>query len=102
MLLSKGIINELMNFNEEVQSNILHQLFRKQNWMNKHTSYDKIRKWVVAGLKGKNGKETDKNLKQLIKEGLIIPKPTSYGLEISLNIEYKDEIVIRISKFYQI
>lgn len=90
-----------MNFDEEIQSNILHQLFRKQKWMANHITYDKIKEWVVAGLKGKNGKETDKNLKQLIKEGLIIPKPTSYGLQISLNIEFREEIMRRIKKFYE-
>jgi hypothetical protein len=87
---------------EEIQSAILHQLFRKQKWMANHMAYDKVKKWVVAGLKGKNGKETDKNMKQLIKEGLVIPKPTSYGLEISLNIESREEIMKRIEKFYEI
>ncbi len=91
-----------MVLDTEIQSTILHQLFRKHKWMANHTAYDKIKKWVVAGLKGKNGKETDRNLKQLIKEGLVISKPTNYGLQISLNIEFKEEIMNRIKKFYTI
>lgn len=91
-----------MPLDEEIQSVILHQLFRKQKWTASHTAYDKIKKWVVAGVKGKNGKETDKNLKQLVKEGLITPKPASYGLQISLNIEFREEIMKRIKKFYEI
>jgi len=30
--------------------------------------------------------------KELIKDGLLFSKPTSYGLEVSLNPERKDEI----------
>ena len=101
MLSSKGIISELMTLDDEMQSIILHQLFRKQKWMANHIAYDKIKKWIVAGLKGRNGKETDKNMKQLVKEGLVIPKPTSYGLQISLNIEFREEIMKRIKKFYE-
>ena len=91
-----------MTWDEEIQSTILHQLFRKQKWLANHIAYDKVKKWVVAGLKGKNGKETDKNMKQLVKEGLVIPKPTNYGLQISLNIEFREEIMRRIKKIYEI
>ena len=87
---------------EEIQANILHQLFRKQKWMANHIAYDKIKKWVVVGLRGKNGKETDRILKQLIRENLILAKPTSYGLQISLNIDHKEEILKRINRFYGI
>ncbi len=90
-----------MDFDEEIQSAILHQLFRKQKWTANHIAYDKVKKWVVAGLKGKNGKETDKNMKQLVKESLVIPKPTNYGLQISLSIEFRKEIMRRI-KVYEI
>jgi len=102
MLPFKGIKSEQMISDEEIQSAILHQLFRKQKWMANHIGYDKIKKWVVAGLRGKNGKETDRSLKQMIKERLIIPKPTNYGLQISLNIEFREEIMRRIKKFYEI
>ena len=102
MFPSKGIVSELMTWGDEIQSAILHQLFRKQKWMANHIAYDKVKKWVVAGLKGKNGKETDKSMKHLVKEGLVIPKPTNYGLQISLNIEFREEIMKRIKKFYEI
>ena len=36
------------------------------------------------------GKDIKKIANQLIKEGLIITKPTSYGLQVSLN---KDRVV---------
>lgn len=91
-----------MTFDEEIQSTILHQLFRKQKWMANHIGYDKIKKWVVTGLRGRNGKETDRSLKQMIREGLIIPKPTNYGLQISLNIEHREEIMRKIRKFYEL
>ena len=91
-----------MNRDEEIQSSVLFQLFRKQKWMANHIAYDKIKKWVIDSLKGDDGKETDKTLKQLIKEGLIIAKPTNYGLQISLNIELKEKIMERIKKFYPV
>ena len=87
---------------DEIQAVILHQLFRKQKWMANHIAYDKIKKCVVAGLRGKNGKETDRNLKQLIKENLILAKPASYGLQISLNISHKEEILEKIKQFYEV
>jgi hypothetical protein len=36
----------------------------------------------------------------MIKEGLILQKPTSYGIEISLNPEKADEIKGRIRRFF--
>jgi len=87
---------------EEIQSVVLHQMFRKQKWMANHIAYDKIKKWIIVGSRGMNGKEADKNMKQLIKEGLVIPKPTNYGLQISLNLEFREEIMKRIKKFYEV
>jgi hypothetical protein len=40
--------------------------------------------------------------KELIKEGLILVKPTHYGLEVSLNPKEKKKIVEIISKYYRI
>jgi len=45
----------------------------------KHTAKQTILKHF------KNQREADKAYKQLVKDGLIIEHPTSYGMQISLN-----------------
>ncbi len=57
-------------------------------WGGSHTSFDNLPKGFPSHVRG-NVKEVAKNL---IKEDLLISKPTSYGLEVSLNPEKKKEI----------
>jgi len=47
----------------------------------KHTSADNIPKGFPKNERG----EIKKALKNLIREGYVVPKITSYGLEVSLN-----------------
>ncbi len=47
----------------------------------RHTSEDNVTKGFPKHARG----EIKKALKLLINEGYIVPKPTSYGLEVSLN-----------------
>ncbi len=47
----------------------------------RHTSEDNVIKGFPKHARG----ALKKALKVLIKEGYIVPKPTSYGLEVSLN-----------------
>ncbi|MCK4319145.1 hypothetical protein KAW38_01075 [Candidatus Micrarchaeota archaeon] len=67
---------------------ILSKFARHGWWGAKHTSFDNIPKGAPLHLRGiiKGAAE------QLIKDGLLVKKPTSYGLETSLNFERKDEI----------
>ena len=95
----KGIKSELMISDEEIQSHILHKLFRKKKFGGAHISYEKIKRWISGKIQG-NGKRVDENLKSLIKEGIVLSKPTSYGLEISLNPKFSEEIISRIRRFY--
>jgi len=83
----------------EIQAHILHKLFRKKKFGGAHISYDKIKRWIGSKVE-RDGKRVDENLKLLIKEGIIISKPTSYGLEISLNPRFSEEIILRIGRFY--
>lgn len=72
-----------MQFNDDdkIKATILYHLRRKKVIGNVHTHYDTLRKGFPSHL----GKDTEKIAKQLIKEGFIITKPTSYGLQVSLN-----------------
>lgn len=47
----------------------------------KHTSVDNIPKGFAKHERG----DVKKALKKLIREGYVLPKTTSYGMEVSLN-----------------
>ena len=54
----------------------------------RHTSEDNIPKGFSKHLRG----DVKKALKNLIKQGYVTPKITSYGLEVSLNPRKIEEI----------
>jgi len=82
---------------ESISADILHKLFRKRKWGASHTSIDNLHKSCLSHLKGKY-KEV---AQQLIKEGFVLSKPTSYGLEVSLNPEKRVEIISIVRKFFE-
>ena len=71
---------------EIIVATILYNLRRKKIIGGKHTHFDTLKR----GFPGHLGKDIGKIAKDLIKRGWIISKPTSYGLQVSLN---KDKIV---------
>ena len=75
-------------YDYEIKKRILKKLFRLHLWGAKHTSIDNLHKSFPSHLKG----FVKKIVKELIKEELILTKPTSYGLEVSLNPQKKNEI----------
>ncbi|MEK6843050.1 MAG: hypothetical protein AABY04_01045 [Candidatus Micrarchaeota archaeon] len=88
-----------MNFDtqNELEFRILHVLARKRKWGHSHTSIDNVQKAVPPHL----GKQSRDALDSLIKSGLILCKPTSYGKEISLNPEKAKEIKEKIGEYFQ-
>jgi len=85
----------------EIKARILLKLAKRGKWGGAHTSFDNLEKgWGMRDL-GKEGvKRIQKLAKDLIREGFIIGKPTSYGLQISLNSKRSAEIEQIIKKFY--
>ncbi len=67
---------------------ILRKLYRRRVIGGKHTAVEHLTKGLPKNLAG----EAKEVVKELIKEGFIIPKKTSYGLQVSLNPEKIDEI----------
>ncbi len=67
---------------------ILKKMARHNWWGGKHTAFDNIPK----GAPKENWKTIRKELKTLIREGLVIPKKAPYGLHVSLNVKKKAEI----------
>ena len=73
---------------DKIKATILYHLRRKKVIGGVHTSVDTLKKGFPSHL----GKNIEKIAKQLIKEGFIVTKPTSYGLQVSLNKERLKEI----------
>ena len=67
---------------------ILRKLYRRRVIGGKHTAVEHLTKGLPRHLAGaaKNA------VKELVKEGFILTKSTSYGLQVSLNPEKIDEI----------
>ncbi len=101
MLPSKGIISGLMFTDEQIVSRILLKLFRHGKWGGAHTSFENLKKgWSNRDL-GKEGlRRIDKLVKELVKEGLILTKPTHYGVQVGLNPRYSQEILQKIKQFF--
>ncbi len=72
----------------EIRKRILYKLVRHNLWGGKHTAFDNIPKGFPKEL----WKDVKNEAEQLIREGLIVKKPTGYGLHISLNVRMKAEI----------
>lgn len=77
-----------MNDKEVLKATILKKLKRRGKWGGAHTSFDILVKGIPKHLRG----EAKEVATELIKVGLLLSKPTSYGLEVSLNPERKEEI----------
>jgi len=72
----------------DIKKIILRKLYRRRVIGGKHTAVEHLTKGLPRHAAGA-AKEV---VKELIKEGFIISKPTSYGLQVSLNPEKIDEI----------
>ncbi|MBS3133561.1 hypothetical protein J4470_05585 [Candidatus Woesearchaeota archaeon] len=72
----------------DIKKIILRKLFRHRIIGGKHTAVENLTKGIPKHIVG----EAKEAVKELIKEGFVIPKPTSYGLQVSLNPERIEEI----------
>lgn len=71
-----------------LKAQILKKLRRRDNWGGSHTAFDDLPKSIPKHLRGKAKDAAD----ELILEGLLISKQTSYGLHVSLNPQRKADI----------
>ncbi|MBS3052323.1 MAG: hypothetical protein J4428_03055 [Candidatus Aenigmarchaeota archaeon] len=83
---------------EQIKNHILFKLHWKKFWGGKHTAIESVKKGIPAHLSGRYVDMT----RELIKDGLILSKPTSYGLQISLNPNKREEIIKRAESFAKI
>ncbi len=83
---------------EEIVATILYNLRRRKTIGGKHTHFDTLSKGFPSHL----GKDIKKIAKDLINHGWIVSKPTSYGLQVSLNknkMKEIEEFIFRVLGF---
>ena len=69
---------------------IVRKLYRKRMWLHKHTNINNLPKGLSNQLRV--SKEVKKAIEDLLKEQILLSKPTQYGLEVSLNPKKIKEI----------
>ena len=87
---------------EQIKAAILLKLYKRGKWGASHTSFKNLKKGFKEKELGKKGlKRVDKAGKGLIRDGLLLQKPTHYGIEISLNPKKHKIIHKAIQKFFR-
>lgn len=86
---------------EKIKASVLLKLHRRGNWGASHTAFDNLQKGFKDTDLGKHGaKRIDSVARDLIRQGWIIPKPTTYGLQVSLNPRHSEEIMTYMRRFF--
>ena len=62
---------------------IVRKLYRHKIWLHKHTNIHNLPKGLSNELRV--SEVLKKAIEELLKEGILLSKPTYYGLEVSLN-----------------
>ena len=89
-----------MDFSDEdkIKATLLYNLRKKRVIGGKHTHFDSLKFGFPTHL----GKDVLKIAKELVRQGLLITKPASYGLQVSLNKDKLREIEDFIRKILEI
>jgi hypothetical protein len=86
---------------EQIKAAILLKLYKRGNWGGSHTAFDNLKKGFKAKELGKGGlKRVNQMGRELIREGLLLAKPTHYGLQVSLNPRKNQAIKTIITRFF--
>jgi len=80
---------------EVIKGKILHKLVRHGLFEHSHTAIENLSKGFPSEMRGKAKEMAD----ELIKEGILHLKKTSYGKQISINLARKDKIMDYIDEF---
>ena len=79
----------------QIKGKILHKLTRKGKFEHSHTALENLPKSFPPELKGRAKDMSE----ELIKEGILHLKKTSYGKQVSINLDKKDKIMEYIGEF---
>ena len=80
---------------EQIKGKILHKLTRKGKFEHSHTALENLAKSFPAEMKGRAKQMSE----DLIREGILHLKNTSYGKQVSINLDKKDKIMEYIGVF---
>ncbi|MBU0979842.1 MAG: hypothetical protein KJ709_03475 [Nanoarchaeota archaeon] len=69
---------------------IIRKLYRKRMWLHKHTNINNLPKGLSNKLRV--SRDVKKAIEELLKDQILMSKPTHYGLEVSLNPKKNTEI----------
>lgn len=78
---------------KEIQDQILYYLWQEGAWGEDYTNYEKMKRRIGTVVKN-NGKNTDKQLKKLVNDRLVMSK--KQGRTYSLNHLYRNTIEERL------
>ena len=73
---------------EQLKGFIIKKLFHHGYIGGRHTDIENLKKSLPGHLKG----DVKDAARELIREEILIPKPTSYGFHVSLNPRKKEKI----------
>ncbi|MDG6991264.1 MAG: hypothetical protein JRM99_07595 [Nitrososphaerota archaeon] len=86
---------------DEISATVLFKLHKRGNWGASHTAFDNLKKGFKDADLGEHGaKRMHKLARVLMRRGWIIPKPTGYGLQVSLNPRQSKDIVAFMRRFF--
>ena len=80
---------------DEIKGKILHKLTRAGKFEASHTAVENLQKGFPKDLVGK----VKDLIKELKKEGILLPKKTSYGQQVSISLELKEKVLAYIEAF---
>lgn len=80
---------------EEIKGKILHKLIRAGKFEASHTAIENLQKGFPKDLVGR----VKDMVSELKKEGVLLPKRTNYGEQISVNLQKKEQIMSCIETF---
>ena len=78
-----------------IKGKILHKLARYGKFKASHTSIDNIQKGFPKHMRG----EIKNIVNEMMREDLLIAKPTKYGKEISINLNNREKVFELIKMF---
>ena len=86
---------------DKIKAVILFKLHKRGNWEASHTAFDNLKKgFKDEDLESHGGRGVEKMAKELVRQRLIITKPTHYGLQVSLNPRESQTIMEFMRRFF--
>ena len=96
MLLFKVYFDGLMTWTDgQIKGKIIHKLTRKGKFEHSHTALENLKGGFPPEIKGRAKDMSE----ELIKEGILHLKKTSYGKQVSINLDKKDKVMEYIDEF---